>query len=112
MVSPWFNANAYAWIPGTVFGVIAGMTGSLAGSLAPRGKGRSLVLGLMILETIASLAMLLTGIIALVCHQPYGVWYGFLLPGVLGVIIIPSLMVGVRRAYAEAELRKSRAQDL
>ena len=112
MVTPWFNPNLYAWIPGTVLGVLGGTIGSLAGMLAPRGKARGLVLGLMFFATLYSAAMLVAGIIALVCHQPYGIWYGFLLPGVLGVILFPTVMVGVRRTYREAELRKSRAQDL
>jgi RHS repeat-associated protein len=36
MNDPWFNENLYSWIPGTALGVLGGLWGGLAGTLAPR----------------------------------------------------------------------------
>ena len=45
MNAPWFDPNLYAWIPGTVLGVTAGLWGTSVGLLARCGRARSLVLG-------------------------------------------------------------------
>jgi hypothetical protein len=47
-----------------------------------------------------------------VVGQPYGVWYGLLLPGVIGLIVLGSLSPVAVTAYRQAELRKIQARDL
>src|SRR5690349_10758975 len=76
MIEPWFDPNYYAWIPGTLFGVIGGCMGALVGCLAPRGRARSLVLGAWFSFLALAFALLVAGIIALANGQPYGVWFG------------------------------------
>jgi hypothetical protein len=112
MTEPWFNPNAYAWIPGTLLGVAGGLEGTLVGMFAPRGKLKSLVLGVHFAIMAICAVLLVAGVVALLAGQPYGVWYGLGLPGLLGLVIVGSLTPLVRRRYAEAELRKSMAEDL
>jgi hypothetical protein len=112
MIEPWFDPNAYSWIPGTALGVIAGTWGGLVGMLAPRGKAKGLMIGACWLLLAASAAMLAAGLFALYCKQPYGVWYGLLLPGIIGPIVIGCNMPMVYRHYHEAEKRRMEAEDL
>jgi hypothetical protein len=93
----WFNAAVYAWIPGV---------------LAPRGRGKALVLALHFGAMLLCAGLLLAGIVAKVKGQPYGIWYGLGFPGLLGLIIFGSLTPVLLIRYREAELRKSLAKDL
>ena len=112
MNEPWFDAVHYAWIPGTLLGVMGGLWGSLLGVLAPRGKARPLVFGSLGLLVVASVTCLIAGVLALLAHQPYGVWYGLLLPGVIGLLVLGPLIPVAIMAYRQAELRKMQARDL
>lgn len=112
MHEPWFDANQYAWIPGTVLGVVGGVLGSAIGVLAPQGKCRGLVMGLIGVVMAAGVLLLIAGVAALLLKQPYGVWYGLLLPGLMIPLLLGFLLPVVRRRYQEAELRKSAARDL
>ncbi|MEN6426426.1 MAG: hypothetical protein ABFE13_13785 [Phycisphaerales bacterium] len=112
MTEPWFDPNTFAWIPGTLLGVAGGIEGTLVGSLAPRGKLKTLVMGVHFTILGICGTLLIVGIVALATGQPYGVWYGLGFPGMLGVVILGSLTPLVRKRYAQAELRKSMAEDL
>ncbi len=78
------------------------------GILAPRGKAKHLVLGSLVLMLAACAACLSLGVLALLQHQPYGVWYGLLLPGILGLVLFPSLTPVVLMRYREAETGRCR----
>src|SRR6266508_1746973 len=91
MSEPWFDANYYAWIPGTLLGTLGGLWGALVGILAPQGKGKALVLGSLGVLLLASVVLLVLGIVALAGRQPYGVWYGLLLSGIIGLVVLGSL---------------------
>jgi hypothetical protein len=112
MSEPWFDPNTYAWIPGTLLGVSAGLWGALMGSLAPRGRGKPLILGSLVALLAAAVVLLILGVVALISGQPYGVWYGFLLAGFIGVVVLGSLSPLAVIAYRQAEARKMQAQDL
>lgn len=112
MTEPWFDPNRYAWVFGAALGMVGGMLGALAGSLAPRGKAKPLVMGLFAVSLVACAAMLAAGVVALVQRQPYGVWYGLLLPGALGLIVLGGLMPVVQARYREAEQRRLSARDI
>lgn len=112
MNAPWFDPNAYAWIPGTVFGVTAGLFGSLVGTLAPRGRSRGLIFALWTTLMFIAAGFLVTGIVAWVLKQPYGIWYGLGFPGLLGLILLGSLRGRIAEQYLQAELRKTSAKDL
>jgi len=112
MTEPWFDPNAYAWIPGTLLGVAGGLEGTLAGMFAPRGKLKRLVMGMHFTIMGICCILLIVGVIARVTGQPYGIWYGFGFPGLLGLVILGPLTVVIHKRYAQAELRKSMAADL
>jgi hypothetical protein len=112
MTEPWFDPNLYAWIPGTFLGIIGGLWGALVGTLAPRGKAKGFVLASLGILLFASVACLALGVTALVVGQPYGVWYGLLLPGFIGLVVLGSLASLALLRYRQAEMRKIQARDL
>lgn len=112
MAEPWFDPNLYAWIPGTLLGVLGGLWGSLLGVLGPRGKAKGLVLGSLVFLLGCSSALFVLGVVALLGKQPYGVWYGLLLAGVIGLFVLGPLSFVAVMTYRQAENRKMRAADL
>jgi multidrug transporter EmrE-like cation transporter len=106
MIESWFDEIAWAWLPGTLLGVFGGLWGSLVGVLAPHGKARPFVLGLGWLFLGVSLVLLAAGLTALASGQPYGVWYGLGLPGLLGTVVIAPLLLVVRKRYEQAGERR------
>jgi hypothetical protein len=109
MAEPWFDAIRWGWLPGTLLGVLGGLWGSLAGVLAPQGKARFLVLGLGWLFLGMSLVLLAAGLTALASGQPYGVWYGLGLAGVIGTVVLGCLLPISRNRYREAKERRTLA---
>ena len=104
-MEPWFDVTL-SWIPGTALGVTAGFVGALSGLFAPKGIGRSIVLGLLCVLISISVALLVAGIVAYIQGQPYGIWYGLGLAGVIGtLVLLPNYFV-IRKRYTEAEMRK------
>ena len=112
MIEHWFDPNAYAWIPGTFYGTFCGIYGALAGILAPQGKAKTLVVLLGWIFFATAILFLATSVAAYFAGQPYGIWYGFGLPGLLGAILFPSLLPVVFLRYRQAEQRKLEASDL
>ncbi len=112
MIQPWFDPNHYAWIPGTVYGCIAGILGGLVGWLVPRGRAKRFILSTWITLWAAGVAMLAVGVMALLSKQPWGVWYAFLLPGVVGTIVIGANLLVILKRYRQVEQRRLSATDL
>ena len=112
MSEPWFDANQWGWLPGTALGVLGGLWGALAGTLAPHGRGKALVWGTYWVLLAAGGLLLAAGVVAVAGGQPYGVWYGLLLPGVLVLAVVAPLGVVARNRFRMAEERRMRAQDL
>ena len=113
--TPWFSAQASAFFGGYgggAVGLLGGCIGVAAGTLAPKGKGRSAVLGSMAVFAVLGVLSLLTGLTALVFGQPYHVWYPLLLLGVIPAGVMGGLIPVVRRRYAEAEQRRLDAAAL
>jgi hypothetical protein len=54
----------------------------------------------------------MAGGLALATGQPYGVWYGLGLGGLIGVVVLGANIRTVRRVYAMAEQRKIAAKDV
>jgi uncharacterized membrane protein len=109
---PWFDPNHYAWIPGTAYGVLAVLMGVLAAWLAPRGRARHFMLRTWFGLWVAAIGLLVVGAVALADRQPWGIWYGFLLPGVVGTLVVGANSLVLLRRYREAEERRLAARDL
>ncbi|MGL4549579.1 MAG: hypothetical protein ACRC33_00215 [Gemmataceae bacterium] len=114
MVEPWYDPIRYGWIPGTAFGVLGGLFGSLVGVLGPRRPGQ--VIGGLWVGLAGSAALLTLSVVALIQGQPYGVWYGLGLPGLLGTVLAATFLVTLRpvilRAHRDEEERRMQARDL
>jgi hypothetical protein len=112
MAEPWFDANHWAWLPGTLLGVVGGCWGTAVGILGPRGKGRAVVVTAGWLLLAASVVLLAAGLVAVGTGQPYGVWYGLVLAGVIGVFVFGMNVPMAGRVYRAAEDRRMTARDL
>ncbi len=95
---------------GAGLGVLGGALGAAMGVLAPKGKGKTFILSTMGLLIATSVVLLLTGIIALIIGQPYHVWYGPMLIGFIGSVVLGSLFPVVVIRYRQAEARKMDAE--
>jgi hypothetical protein len=110
-MTPWFPEH-YAWVFGTAIGVCGGIFGALVGVLGPQGKAKGLVLGFYWTVLAVSLVMLVAGIGALLTGQPYGIWYGLGLAGLIGTLVLGLNYPTIRNVYLRAEERKLLARDL
>lgn len=109
---PWFDPNLYAWIPGSAYGIIAGLMGGLVGWFAPRGRARNLILRAWFALWAVALAFLVVGFVALAQGQPWGIWYGLLLPGAVGTLVVGANSFVVLKTYRQVEERRLAAKDL
>ena len=112
MMEPWFDPHLYAWIPGTAYGVAAGLMGALVGWLVPRGRARSFVLRAWFTLWAVAVALLIAGLIALAEDQPWGVWYALLLPGAIGTLVVGANSLVILKTYQQVEQRRLAAKDL
>jgi len=106
------DAARWAWLPGTLFGVIAGTFGGVSGTLALKGRARSAILMAGALLLAASVGMLVGGALLLVMRRSWYLYYMWLLPGGLGCVILPGRLRALRRVYEQVELRRLQAKDI
>ncbi|MGB6608772.1 MAG: hypothetical protein WBE63_03490 [Acidobacteriaceae bacterium] len=112
MIDPWFDPNHYAWIPGTVYALAAGLLAGLVAWLVPRGRARNFILRAWFSLWIAAVVLLIAGFIALAGRQPWGVWYGLLLPGAIGTLVVGANSLVILKRYRDVEQRRLAAKDL
>ena len=112
MNEPWINPGILGSILGGIGGILGGVVGTLAGFFIPKGKAKKLVLGVDIFGFALSCLLLVVGITAYLSGQPYGVWYGFGLCGLIGTPLYGMFFFVFRSEYRKAELRKSMSEDL
>jgi hypothetical protein len=112
MMEPWFDAVRYAWIPGTAYGVVAGLMGGLVCWFVPRGQARNFILGAWFAVWALAVGLLIVGIVALLIGQPWGIWYGLLLPGAIGTLVVGVNSLVILKRYREIEERRLAAKDL
>ena len=115
MAEPWFDPNTFGvWLGGLgggVGGTLCGLWGAACGMLAPRGIGRTWILGFGWLMVAVGVGCLGFGLYALAMGQPWNIWLwpchiGLIVSGVVG-----GLIPVIRKRYAEAESRRLQAEE-
>ena len=112
MMEPWFDPIRYAWIPGTAYGLAVGVMGGMVGWLAPQGRARTFILRAWFTLWAVAVAFVVLGFFALGKGQPWGVWYGLLLPGVIGTLVVGATSLVILKRYRDVEQRRLSAKDL
>ncbi|MCX5768689.1 MAG: hypothetical protein NTZ09_00235 [Candidatus Hydrogenedentes bacterium] len=95
----------------TVFGVVTGIWGALAGILVSRGKGKTLVVGLGVALLISEVVMLGVGVGFLAAGRPVSGGLPWILIGAIGSISIGLLVLLVLKRYRDFEAQRLAAQD-
>ncbi len=110
----WFDqktAGLIGGIIGTALGITGGVIGSLSGICVQKGW-KKLIYTIYALTIAVCCILSIIGVVALICKQPYHVWYPFLLSGLLGTVLLSILFPVLRKRFTECELRKMQAKDL
>jgi hypothetical protein len=115
MTEPWFNPDVFGayfgGIGGSLGGVLCGTWGAAVGSLAPRGKAKTLIVGIGWFILAVGVGALGLGLVALAAGQPFGIWYTPLLAGLVVTLVNGILLRIVYSRYREADLRKLQAEE-
>jgi hypothetical protein len=116
MAEPWFEPSMFGALFGGLVGGVggtgAGILGALAGTLAPQGKGRALILGGMYMFVALGLCLAVAGLVALILGQPWYIWFFPTQTGVIFAIVPGCLIPILKRRYREAEERRLEAESL
>lgn len=107
----WWSDHSAGWIGG-IGGSTIGFLSGLIGMLAGLGKARHLTLALAWGMVILGFVSLFAGAVAVICRQPYGVYFPLLLIGVVPTAVWGGNLPHMKRRYAELELRRMAAMDL
>jgi len=110
--TPWFDdPNRFGALFGAIVGggggTLAGILGALTGWLAPKGRAKPLILSGYVFFIAVGVILLFVGLWALVAQQPYGIWYPFLLCGIIFTTVCSGLLPTVLKRYDEAERSSS-----
>jgi hypothetical protein len=116
MAEPWFDPNTFgAWfgsIVGGGMGTLCGLLGAAAGTLAPLGRGKAVILGVWYVFLAIGAGLLILGVVAWLMGQPYGIWYGPVLSGAIITVSMGSLLPMVKQRYRQAEQRRIDAEGV
>jgi hypothetical protein len=110
MSEPWFDPVRFGILYGAIgesaLGALGGILGAASGYLAPRGKGRSFILGSFTTLLVIGILYLAVRVFAIITDQPYGIRYAFILIGAILTVVMGILLPVVRRRCAAAESRR------
>lgn len=115
MAVEWWSqqmAGLIGGLGGGGFGALGGILGAAAGILAPRGRGKPVIVGAMTSIVVIGVAALVSGIVAVTGGQPYHVWYPLVLIGGILTVVVGSLIPVVMLRYRQAEARRLDAEEL
>lgn len=110
-VAPWFDPSL-AWLPGALLGALGGVWGALAGVLLPMGRGKNLVLGLGSVLLGVGVVLLLAGVFAWFAGQPFAVWYGLGLAGLIATLVLGINVPMMAYIIRAIEQRRIQALDV
>ncbi len=113
--TPWFDVrmgNLVGGFAGAGLGILGGTFGAAVGIMAPKGQGRGVILGSMLIAGILGGIVLVIGIVAISTGQPYHVHSPMMLIGSLLVILFGVGRPVIRKRYMEAEARRLEADAL
>lgn len=113
-MDPWWTQHQSGLIGG-IGGAAIGMVGALVGSLSflvARGKCKRMMIGLFLCMLVVGVALLSTGIAAVVLKQPYHVWNPLVLGGFITTSVFGGLLPVTLGRYRAAESRRLEAEQL
>jgi hypothetical protein len=113
MIAWW--SEQQAGIIGAVGGSAVGIVGAMIGSmsfLVVRGKAKGLFMGVFAAMIAIGVAALGAGLLALIQHQPYHVWYPLGLGGLVTCAVFGGLTPVILARYRAAESRRFDAEQL
>jgi len=108
----WTVFAPWAWLPGTLLGVVGGTWGAAVGILAPRGRGRGILTACGMLLLAACVGTLAAGFALLLMGRKWFVWEMWLVPGALGCLTFAGCLRAARLRYEETEMRRISASDI
>ena len=91
------NSIDWIWLPGALLALVAGGYASAVGSYLAAGEKNRQLFPIGVILTSISLAITVAGSLLLLRGCSWGVWYSFLLPGVIGLLVIGCLLPIVYR---------------
>ena len=110
----WFDSQTAGMIGG-IIGSALGITGGIIGvfsTICVQKGWKKLMYTIFMLAIAMSVLLLITGIVAILCKQPYHVMFPFLFSGLLGTVLFSGLLPVIGKRFTEYELRKMQAKDL
>ena len=99
----WFDPKMYAWIPGTLLGVLGGAFGSFVGIFGSRGRFKKASISMLIGLIVICLALLVLGIVAFFAKQPLGIWFSIGYPGLLGICVLGGVTPVLSKVFNKGE---------
>jgi hypothetical protein len=106
----WWDDRVGALL-GAALGSTTGLCGAIIGLLAGLGRARRAVMTLAAVVFINGSMLLAIGLVAVLMRQPYAVWYPLTTVGAISAGVMAIIVPGLRRRYAEMELRRMAALD-
>jgi hypothetical protein len=104
--------NRTANLIGAILGPLLGILGALVGTLSGWGRGKNVCIAICWFTVVFGVVCLITGIVALTMGQPYVVYYPPLLLGLIGTVVMGSILPTIRKRFSDIELRKMESMDV
>jgi hypothetical protein len=104
--------NRTGTLMGAILGPLLGILGALVGTLSGWGRGKNVCIAICWFTVVFGVVCLITGIVALTMGQPYVVYYPPLLLGLIGTVVMGSILPTIRKRFSDIELRKMESMDV
>jgi hypothetical protein len=101
------QAGVLGGILGGGLGALGGLLGAAIGVLAPKGRGKTLLLPLQALLCVLGIALIIIAAWAIGAEQPYHVYFPLLMSGAILTCVLGGLLPVTVMAYRMAEARRA-----